>query len=176
MKKLTAIVFGLIVFVSGIDFAQDNAATDLNLPKMTIEQRMNRLMLNTAGVIANSIGYIKSIGGNASDLGKYIGNVFSEGWSSLKGSGPKVFVETMYKNYQSDLDNKFEILEQTDKSVTYKVNRFLGSKMAYYYNDNVTEQDIDDCYEQLISTIANSVGLKYSQEVVPDGVVITISE
>lgn len=176
MKKPIAIIFVLIVFVSGINFAQDNAATDIKLPKMTLEQRMNRLMLNTAGMIANSIGYIKSIGGNASDLGKYIGNVFSEGWSSLRGTGPKVFVETMYKNYQSDPDNKFEILEQTDKSVTYKVNRFLGSEMVYYYGNNVTKQDIDDCYEQLIKTIANSVRLKYSQEVVPDGVVITISE
>lgn len=174
MKKIFIILFMLSIVCSG--YAQDKSTTDLNLPKMTIEQRMNRLMLNTAGMIANSIGYIKSIGGSASDLGKYIGNVFAEAWSPIKGSGPKVFVEAMYKNYQSDLDNKFEVLEQTDKSVTYKVNRFLGSSMVYYYGDNVTEQDIDDCYEMLIKTIANSVGLNYSQKVVPDGMVITVSE
>jgi len=176
MKKFIIILFGLIIFLSGTNFAQDKSTNDLNLPKMTIEQRMNRLMLNTAGMIVNSIGYIKSIGGSASGLGEYIGNVFAEGWAPLKGSGPKVFVETMYKNYLSDLDNKFEVLEQTDTSITYKVTRFLGSKMVNFYSDNVTEQDIDDCYEMLIKTIANSVGLNYSQKVVPDGMVITVSE
>ncbi|MEJ2494043.1 MAG: hypothetical protein P8Y79_06915, partial [Ignavibacteriaceae bacterium] len=94
----------------------------------------------------------------------------------IKGRGPRVFVEAMYNNYQSDLDNKFEVLEQTDTSITYKVTRFLGSKMVNFYSDNVTEQDIDDCYEMLIKTIANSVGLNYSQKVVPDGMVITVSE
>ena len=176
MRKFIIILFGLIIFLSGTNFAQDKSTNDLNLPKMTIEQRMNRLMLNTAGMIVNSIGYIKSVGGNAADLGKYIGNVFAKAWSPIKGRGPRVFVEAMYNNYQSDLDNKFEVLEQTDTSITYKVTRFLGSKMVNFYSDNVTEQDIDDCYEMLLKTIANSVGLNYSQKAVPDGMVITVSE
>jgi len=176
MKRLIAILIALTFFICGLNYAQDNSSDELNLPSMTLEQKMDRLMLNTAGMIANSIGYIKSIGGSAAGLGEYVGNVFSKGWSSLKGATPKIFVETMYKNYQSDPDNKFEVVEVTDNSVTYKTNRFLGSKMNYYLSDKVTQQDIDDCYEKLIETIANSLGLQYSQKIESDGVVITISK
>ena len=176
MKKFIATLIALTFLICGINYAQDKSDNELNLPSMTLEQKMDRLMLNTAGMIANSIGYIKSVGGSAAGLGEYVGNVFSEGWSSLKGSGPKVFVETMYKNYQSDPDNKFEVVGVTDNSVTYKTSRFLGSKMMYYLNDKVTQQDIDDCYEKLIETIANSLGLQYTQKFESDGVVITISK
>ncbi|MFQ6127239.1 MAG: hypothetical protein ACE5R6_21920, partial [Candidatus Heimdallarchaeota archaeon] len=96
MRNKTSFVVLLFVFIFSVSiYAQEKkeqAEQKIELPKLYLEQKLDRTVMNLAAFITGSIAYAKSMEKTPEDYGKFIGETFAPGWEGVKGKGISPFI------------------------------------------------------------------------------------
>jgi len=170
----------LIVFIFSVSiFAQEKkeqTEQKIELPKLYLEQKLDRAVMNFSALFTGSIAYAKSIGKTPEDYGKFIGEVFAPGWEEIKGKPISEFIEIMYMNFQMDKNCKWEILNESDKSVKVKTNRLGDATVKAFAETGVTTEEYDRCMGKTMEVITNYLGFNFKQELKEDWIIFTVSE
>jgi len=159
------ILLGAIVsvfMVIGVIGAQEQE-TKINLPKLTPEQKINRLAWFQTNSTIVGITFAKSIGKTAEDYGKHMVEIFAPGWSSSKGS-PIRMIQGMYRNLSLDPNFKMEIISSSDTEVTGKmtVNGIGNFSGGMYFG--VSLKEFMRCWEVWQEGLADYLGLVWKQD------------
>lgn len=169
------VIFGtiLIIFIlASSGLTQEK----IELPERTLEWKLNRAAQHMDLYICTAIAYAKSLGKTAEDYGKFVGQKFAPSWEGAKGQGVAPLIRTWSGHWQIYKNGEFEIVSESETSVTAKFNRPYSA----YFKDGdlygVTMNDYETFLEQVGIAIANYLGLKYEQEEEGDNLIVTISE
>jgi len=180
MKNKTNISLLVLIFIFSISaYAQEKkiqTAQKIKLPELNVNQKLDRAVMNFTVFLTGGIAYAKSMGKTPEEYGKFIGEVLSPGWNSVKGKGISSFIEGMYTNFESDVNCRWDILNESDNSVTVKMNRYGDAFVKAYAETGVTTEDYDQFIGEMMKTIANYLGFNYTQELKGDWVVFTVSK
>jgi len=171
--QLIIFIFSSVIYTQEV---QEQTEQKIELPKMYLEQKLDRAVMNWTAIMTGSIAYIKTLGVTPEAYGEYMGNIFAPGWEGSKGRSIPRFIETMYKNYQSDLNCRWEILSESEKSVKVKMNRFGDAILKDFADTGVTTEEYDRFFGKLMEVITNYLGFDYKQELEGDWIVFTVSE
>jgi len=148
----------------------------IEIPERTLEWKLNRASRHMDLYICTAIAYAKSLGKTAEDYGKFVGEKFAPSWEGAKGQGVAPVIRTWSGHWQIYENGKFEIVSESETSVTAKMNRPYSA----YFKDGdlfgVTMNDYETFLERIGMAIANYLGLKYEQKVEGDNLIATISE
>ena len=167
----------LAVFIlSAFIIAQEQTEQKIELPERTPEWKLNRAVRHMDLFICTGIAYAKSLGKTAEDYGKFVGEKFAPSWEEAKGQGVAPLIRTWSGHWQLYKNGKFEIVSESETSVTTKFNRPYSA----YFKDGdlygVTVNEYETFLEKIGVAIANYLGLKYEQKVEGDNLIVTISK
>jgi len=177
MKNRTIVGTILTVFIlSAFIIAQEQTEQKIELPERTPEWKLGRAVWHMDLYVCTGIAYAKSLGKTAEDYGKFVGEKFAPSWEGAKGQGVAALIRTWSGHWQLYENGKFEIISESETSVTAKLNRPYSA----YFKDGdlygVTMNEYETFLEQIGLAIANYLGLKYEQKVEGDNLITTISE
>jgi hypothetical protein len=143
-------------------------AQEIELATYTPEQRWERAGSQITVMGIAGIAYAKSMGKTAEDFAETISDVFAPGWGE-PGSGSLGVVRGMHRNYSLWPNCEFELVEQSEESVTARVNRpwagFFGEDETSY---GVTLKEYEKTFQVFNSRLSEYLGLGY-EEWVEDG-------
>ncbi|MBD3225858.1 MAG: hypothetical protein GF313_14110 [Caldithrix sp.] len=180
MKRLKyALTVSFIICLSVNCYSQTSEEKEdqkIKLKKLYLEQKLQRSVMNLAAILTCGIAYAKSQGETPEDYGKFVGDILAASWKGSKGKGISAFVKGMYLNFQSDRNCKWEIVNNSENSVTVKMNRFGDETVKYYAYAGVTPQEYDRTMGKLMEAITDYLGFDYEQELEGDQIVFTVSE
>jgi hypothetical protein len=143
-------------------------AQEIELATYTPEQRWERAATLQSASWVSGIAYAKSLGKTAEDFAETISDVFAPGWGE-PGSGSLEIVRGMHRNHSIWPNCEFELVEQSEESVTARVNR----PWAGYFGDDeisegVTLEEYEKTFQVFNSRLSEYLGLGY-EEWVEDG-------
>jgi hypothetical protein len=118
-----------------------------------------------------TISYAKSQGQTVEEFGNYCGNLYKETWS--KEGGFQTFVTGNLMN-MTDLSEKVEIVNQTDKRVTLKVVDFYPNLRDNEPIYNVTYEEFIRFFKASHDPIADYMGCAVSFKILDDGVEVVL--
>lgn len=120
-----------------------------------------------------NISYAKSMGKNPEDAGKYMGDMFKQGWTT---EGFPQFAQVMYNNWNSSVrPENARILEQDDNHMVFTIDKFVPDlKQRDFFN--VSYDEYLSCLNSACQTIAESKGIVYKQENTSTGVKVTMNK
>jgi hypothetical protein len=180
MRNTTIHVSLLFVFIFAISiFAQEKKEQQdqkIELPELYLEQKLDRAVGNWTVIYTVNIAYAKSLGQKPEDYGMFLGEAVAPSWEGIKGEGISPFIEGLYKNFQTDVNCNWEILNESEKSVTVKMNRFGEEYVKEFADSGVSVKEYDKCSGKLLETIANYLGFEFEQELKEDWIVFTVSK
>ncbi|MBU8893572.1 MAG: hypothetical protein KOO66_12405 [Bacteroidales bacterium] len=171
MKKLLFTLSFLLclTFVFGQNFT---------VPERTIEQKHNRVVWQTYGIIISEMSYAKSLGKTAEEVSIYTGNLFKTGWN--QEGGFESFVKGVLFNFESfrlASEPAIEILQQSENQIIFKVkntSKSLFEKGDYY---EVSYEEFNNWLLKVYQIIAEHMGAIYEQkEIEDDWIEITITK
>ncbi|NOR12304.1 MAG: hypothetical protein GQ545_03530 [Candidatus Aminicenantes bacterium] len=177
MRTKTIMGTILAVFIlSAFIIAQEQTEQKIELPERTPEWKLGRSVRHMDLFICTGIAYAKSLGKTAEDYGKFVGEKFAPSWEGAKGQGVAPLIRTWSGHWQLYKNGKFEIVSESETSVTTKFNRPYSA----YFKDGdlygVTVNEYETFLEKIGVAIANYLGLKYEQKVEGDNLIVTISK
>jgi phosphate/sulfate permease len=173
--KIIFTVFVALIFSVSI-FAQNQKEEKIKLPELYLEQKLDRSVMNLSAVVLASIACVKSLGMTSEEYGKFVGNIFAPGWQAMKGEGAAAFVRGMYRNVQADKEVKWEIISESENSITVKINRFGNYYVKDFKEPGVSMEEYDKCWGAMMKTIAISLGFEFSQKYEGDHSTFTVSQ
>jgi hypothetical protein len=130
----------LVVFLFvGVIGAQETA-TKIDLPELTLEQKVSRQAWLAVGSAVLGISFAKSVGKTAEDYGRYMVELWAPGWSANKGS-PIRMIRVMYLNSHLNPNYKMEIFDSSEIEVKGRmtatgIDNFAG---GMYYGVSLDE-------------------------------------
>ncbi|WP_372950353.1 tetratricopeptide repeat protein [Mariniphaga sp.] len=148
-----------------------SAQTTFSVPERTPEQQYPRLVLLLNYNINVAISYAKSHGQTVEEFGKYCGDLYKETWS--KEGGFQTFVTGNLMNL-TDLSEKVEIVNQTDKKVTLKVIGFYPNLRNNEPIHNVTYDEFIRFFKASHDLIAEYLGCTVSFKILDDGLEVVL--
>ena len=158
---------------NGLALAQERGTQKIQLTPPAIETTASFAVWRTDYYICTGIAYAKSLGKTADDFAAFVGSHHS--WESIRGKGLAPPVQLLYfviKNYE---DGKFEILSESDSSVTMRSNRPYAS----YFTDGpllgVTVDEFEICLWKHIGIMADRIGLDFVYRIEGDQITSTLS-
>ena len=174
MRNKTIVGTILIIFLfSSTSIAQEKKQK-VEAPQLTLEQKWQRAESNLTSTLIASIAYAKSLGKSSSHYGKYMGEMFATSWDGQFSVAD--FIEAMHWNWQMWGDFQIEDLEESENFYKAKV-KGVGEKYVTGWTDSgVTLNEYYDCWGQMMTQIAKSLGLEYEQKVEDDWIVFTVTE
>jgi hypothetical protein len=153
--------------------AKEGGTQKIPLTAPTIETTANFAVWRTDYYICTGIAYAKSLGKTADDFAAFVGSHHS--WEGMRGKGLGPPVQLLYfliKNYK---DGKFEILAESDSSVTMRSNRPYASYFADGPLLGVTVEEFEACLWKHIRIMADRIGLDFVYRIEGDQVTSTLS-
>lgn len=115
--------------------------------------------------ICTGIAYAKSLGKTAADFSVFVGNTHN--WEDFRGQGLGPPVQLLYFLIKCYPDGEFEILSQSDQSVSLACNR----PYAQFFEDGlllgVSLAEFETCLWQHIAMMASRIGLAFSYAIEP---------
>jgi hypothetical protein len=176
---LTKIIPVSLFFCSVVIQAQTtDAKLDqiIQLPQLSLEQKLDRSVRNTTGRDIAGIAYAKSMGKTPEDFGKYIGEHTAFFWADIKGKGSVPFVQYLYRFLQTDRNSKMEILSVSEKSVKAKMTVYGETNIKALADLNVTIEEYASFYGKYLETLADYLGLEYKQKFEDGWIVFSVAE
>jgi hypothetical protein len=160
MRRLVFVAIPLaILFLSALP----TLAQEIELATYTPEQRWERAGSQVSVAFVGGIAYAKSMGKTAEDFGESMADVFVPGWGE-PGSGSLGIVRGMHRNVSLWPDCEFEIVEQSEESVTARVNRpwakYFGEDETWY---GVTLEEYEKTSQVFNSRLSEYLGLGYEE-------------
>ena len=174
INKLMTIL--ILIILSSSLYAQGNEQK-LKLHQYTPEQNWERTVYNLTHFILGGIKYAKLKGETAEDYGKYLGEVHAEFWNKDKGT-PAYLVSGITRNFQMLKNFKIEILKESDKSISGRMNRAWDSwvKDAEPEEYGISVDEFNRFFEEKWKAIATYLGLVYNQRIEGDWIYFTVKE
>ncbi len=173
MKKLNLVI--AIVFMTSIFVCSQESKHEIELPKLSLEQKWEKAESNLLYFIACGITYAKSKGETADDFGTWAGLVACPFWKENESITPATLVEGISGNKQQFKDFQMEILE-VNKSVLKGRMRNFGNKYFVKYDFGITEDEYIRFFNKKWVAIAQCIGLDYKQEVDGEWIYFTVSQ
>ena len=169
MKKIFSVPVLLLWISSAI--AQDSFI----VPDISDANKLARMVFQANGFILNSINYAKSIGKTLEDVAIFTGDQFMYTWN--KDDGYAGFVRGTLSNWVCFIpDGGIEILEQSGNMIKFRAREIYPDlKMAGSFF-NVTYEEYLTFLRIVHEKIAGYLGSEYSQEVTPEGLMVTIKK
>lgn len=152
------------------------AAQTTEWPDYTPEQRWNRMaQMGVLGVVS-AIAYAKAQNADIEEFGKWWGDLFAPSWGQPGTSGPFEVMRGMRRNFLINPAAEFEILAQTENSVSARFNRpyvtYFGESGTWY---GVTLEEYERLNSMFFQRIAEYHGLAFDERREGERWVITFS-
>ena len=181
MKKLcftTMIAIFMLLCTNGLQAQTTDNKPDqiIQLPQLSLEQKLDRSARNTTTRDIVGIAYAKSLGKTPEDFGKYIGEHTAFFWGDIKGKGSVPFVQYWYRFLQTDRNSKMEILSVSEKSVKAKMTVYGETNIKALADLGVTIDEYASFYGKYSETLADYLGLEYKQKYEDGWIVFSVTE
>ena len=181
MKALcltTMVVAFLLLFTNRILAQTTDAKLDqiIQLPQLSLEQKLDRSARNTTTRDIVGIAYAKSLGKTPEDFGRYIGEHTAFFWGDIKGKGSVPFVQYWYRFLQTDKNSKMEILSVSEKSVKARMTVYGETNIKALSDLGVTIEEYASFYGKYSETLADYLGLEYKQKFEDGWIVFSVTE
>jgi len=144
-------------------------------PVISEADRYSNAVAQFKYMILNSINFAKSKGVSVENIARFTGDQFKTSWN--KEMGYDGFVKGTLRNWLTFVPNgEFKMLESDDNHIKLSVDNIY----PWLKNDgpqmNVSYDDYLKFFRIVHEQIADYLGAVYSQEITPDGLVITITK
>jgi hypothetical protein len=176
MKRIAFAVCAVVFILSFSTLAQEKKEQSIELPQLSLEQKLDRSVRNTTARDIIGIAYAKSMGKTPEDYGNFIGGVTAFFWADIKGKGPVPFVQYWSRFLQTDKDSKMEILSVSKTSVKAKMTLYGISHIKTLADLGVTAEEYASYYGKYSEKLADYLGLEYIQKFEGDWIVFTVTE
>ena len=158
-RFLSSVIPLTILFLSA--FSTPILAQAIEAPIYTPEQRWERASsFATLGTVS-AIAYVKSTGQSLDSYYQAMADLFIPGWGD-PGTASLTIVRGFLRNAASWTDCEYEIVEQSERSVTARVNRpwlkYFGDDELWY---GVTLQEFEGFHTFFNQRLAEYKGLGY---------------
>ena len=173
MKRLNLTI--AIVFMTSIFVYSQETKQEIELPKLTLEQKWETAESNLLYFIACGITYAKSKGETAADFGTWAGFVACPFWKKNDSITPATLVEGISWNKQQFKDFQMEVLEVNKSMIKGRMRNF-GNKYFVENDFGITEDEYIRFFDKKWVAIAQCIGLDYKQEVDGDWIYFTVSQ
>ncbi len=161
-------------YLSELSYIPDTEGK-LNLPRLSLKQKRDRLAWLCDLSMIMGISYAKSEEKSVEDFARYCGEQYAPGWSESKGKGPASLVSGTFRNMDLWPDFTMEILEESETSYVVKMNRpwadRFGDDGLFY---GVTIDEYEKWLEIVMEEIADYLELDYEQKLEEDHLILTI--
>ena len=177
MKKIINLVFISIFLLTSNLFAQDQKLTKNDLPQLTLEQKVDRAMMNSISYMMLGLAYAKSLGKTPEEFAEHSVKIVAPFYERMKGSSPLNFLKTMYTVQQTDKNFSLDILESSETSVRARMSLYgINVIKASVPFGNV---NVDDCYtfyNTFVGGLTQTIGFDYSYKIEDEQIVFTLSK
>jgi hypothetical protein len=157
----------------GLALSQERGPQKIQLTAPTIERTANFAVWRTDYYICTGIAYARSLGKTVDDFAAFVGSQHS--WEGMRGKGLAPPVQLLYfviKNYK---DGRFEILAESDSSVTMRSNRPYASYFKAGPLLGVTVDEFEPFLWKHIGIMAGRIGLDFVYRIEGDQITSTLS-
>lgn len=179
MKKIILTLMATLLMYASASAGQAVDAKEM-LPKLYVEQKLERAVSSQVAVTITGIAFAKQQKLTPKEYGVFVAKVLCPSWDHIKDQGIAPFLRGLYFNFQTDPSFKIELTEETATSVSGKMTRYgdfwFKKSVEYGISSGVTVKDYDEYLYALISTIADFIDLKYTQNVKDGWITFNISE
>jgi hypothetical protein len=177
MKSKAVVWTMLVVLVLSFSIlAQEKEKQSIELPQLSLEQKLDRSVKNTTGREVVGIAYAKSMGKTPEDYGKFMGERMASFWADIKGKGPVPFIQYWYRFLQTDRYSKMEILSVSKTSVQAKMTVYGVTHIRAFADLGVTVEEYASYLGKFSERLADYVGLEYKQILDRDWILFTVTE
>jgi hypothetical protein len=176
---LTKIIAVSLFFCSVVIQAQTTDTKPdqiIQLPQLSLEQKLVRSVRNTTGRDIAGIAYAKSMGKTPEDFGRYLGEHTAFFWADIKGKGSVPFVQYWYRFLQTDTNSKMEIISVSEKTVKAKMTVYGETNLKALADLGVTIEEYASFYGKYSETLAEYLGLEYKQKFEDGWIVFSVTE
>ena len=136
-------------------------AQDIQLAEYTPQERWERAASQVSVSFVAGIAYAKSMGQSVEAYAGAVADLFAPGWGE-PGSGSLGIVRGMQRNFLLWPNCEFEIVEQSEKSVTVRATRpwavYFGEDQVWY---GVTLNEYEKLYQVFNARLSEHLGLGY---------------
>jgi hypothetical protein len=176
LTKMIAVF--LLLCTNGIQAQTTDTKPDqiIQLPQLSLEQKLDRSVRNTTGRDIAGIAYAKSLGKTPEDFGKYIGENTAFFWADIKGKGSVPFVQYWYRFLQTDTNSKMEIISVSEKTVKAKMTVYGETNLKAFADLGVTIEEYASFYGKYSEALAEYLGLEYKQKFEDGWIVFSVIE
>jgi hypothetical protein len=176
LTKMIAVF--LLLCTNGIQAQTTDTKPDqiIQLPQLSLEQKLDRSVRNTTGRDIAGIAYAKSLGKTPEDFGKYIGENTAFFWADIKGKGSVPFVQYWYRFLQTDTNSKMEIISVSEKTVKAKMTVYGETNLKAFADLGVTIEEYASFYGKYSEALAEYLGLEYKQKFEDGWIVFSVTE
>lgn len=160
------VLLSMVLVLLGCNGKQEETTRPDGLPNYTDAQRWQRVEFHSTSFSIAIINYAKSKGESVEDVGKYVGAMFAPSWG--EDVTPGYLMRGWYRNGAAFSGATFEIVEETDHHVKFRVN---NPTVSYFGDDGeaygLTPADIQAFINAMYTEICDAHGLTYTET--PDG-------
>ena len=166
-------VLPAMLLLTSLAMCQQAVMHKIQLTPPTIERTANFAVWRTDYYICTGIAYARSLGKTVDDFTTFLGN--HHDWEDMRGKSLAPPVKLLYfliKNYKN---GDFQILSESDSSVTMKWNR----PYAEYFKDGpqlgVTLDEFETCLWGHVAIMARRIGLDFRYKIQGEQITSTLS-
>ncbi|MBN2090633.1 hypothetical protein JW964_13560 [candidate division KSB1 bacterium] len=174
MKKFLIIT---ILFLTIISLnAQEQSADQNILPQLTIEQRVDRAVMNSLSYMIMGIAYAKNSGKSTEDFARFCAQLALPAYLEMKGKNPIAVVKAISRVHQADPAFRIEILNASESSVEARMTLY-GLNYLKFFNDfgGVTISECYEYYNKFMQEFSQLLDFNYKYDVVEDWIVFTLT-
>jgi hypothetical protein len=174
MKYKAIVCIGLLIFVfSSFSISQEKTTQTIELPKKTLEYKVERGVINTLSWIFAGIAYAKSKGDTPEDFARQGIKAWGSYWKDLD---IKAFIQKWHRIFSTDFHFKMEILNATETSVEAKMTIFARRCAETFAVSGVTEEEYIRFISASISSMAEYLGWECKQKLEGEWLLMTVTE
>ena len=172
MKVRTIAIMVSVVFVfSGFLIGQEGNWQKLELPKKSMEYKLNRALINQVGNIMLGIAHAKTKGTSPEDFAAFGLKCWDSWWKDKDYS----YYVTKWNNvFSTDEEFKTEILNETEDVIDLKMNIFGERYINTYAESSVTKEEYIRYLGALLSSMAEYMGFKHKLKIEDDWIYISL--
>ena len=174
MKRRIILRTFLVVFLFAGFISAQETATKIDLPELTLEQKVSRSAWGNTNFFVLGISFAKSVGKTAEDYGKHQVELWAPGWSANKRS-PIRMIRVTYLNSCANPNFKMEIFEASEAKVKGRmtVNGIGNFTGGMYYG--VSLDEYMSCGKVWREGLADYLGLVWEQDFDGEWINFTLS-
>lgn len=171
MKKIVLCI--MLVFPHMV-FAQGSAVQPFAMSKLTLEERLDRSVMNSISYMMMGISYAKSLGQTPEAFAEYSARMVIPAYEFLRGKKPIELLNIMNTVQQTDRQFVLDIRESTDSISSGRMTLFgIQTIKASRAASGVT---VDDCYRFYNKTLSSGIGLDYKCDVAEDRIIFKLTK